>query len=130
MQTIILYKFGGYDLTFNEAKKALLYRFSEYGATEEIIVSLLRSGIEEYDFSVEGAYNALRMELSINLVPDREEYFSVEDIMSITGETYEECIKQVEEMREEILQQGGNPDDYAVEVKQNERKVFFFPDGI
>ncbi len=117
-------------MTFNEAKKALLYKFSGYGINNEDIVSLLRSGIEEYGFSVEGAYNALRIELSTLLVKDGEEYFTVEDIMSITGETYEECIKRVEEMRQEIAEQGGNPDDYAFEVKPQERTVFFFPEGI
>ena len=46
--------------------------------------------------------------------------------MEITGESREEVVKQVEDMRAAAVAAGKNPDDYAVPV---ERKILYFPDG-
>lgn len=59
-------------------------------------------------------------------ITGEHEYFSIEDMMEITGESREEVLKQVEDMRAAALAAGENPDDYAVPV---ERKILYFPDG-
>lgn len=75
-------------------------------------------------FSVNVAYNGIRMALAHTT--GEQEYFSIEDMMEITGESREEVVKQVEDMRAAALAAGKNPDDYAVPV---ERKILYFPDG-
>ena len=47
-------------------------------------------------------------------------------MMEITGESREEVVKQVEDMRSAAVAAGENPDNYAVPV---ERKILYFPDG-
>lgn len=59
-------------------------------------------------------------------ITGEHECFSIEDMMEITGESREEVLKQVEDMRAAALAAGENPDDYAVPV---ERKILYFPDG-
>lgn len=70
------------------------------------------------------AYNGMRMALAH--ITGEHEYFSIEDMMEITGESREEVLKQVEDMRAAALAAGENPDDYVVPV---ERKILYFPDG-
>ena len=53
--------------------------------------------------------------------------FSIEDRMEITGESREELIKRIEEMRADAQAAGKNPDDYAVLTTKS--KVLYFPDG-
>ena len=75
-------------------------------------------------FSVNVAYNGIRMTLAH--VTGEHEYFSIEDMMEITGESREEVVKQVEDMRAAAVAAGENPDNYAVPV---ERKILYFSDG-
>lgn len=70
------------------------------------------------------SYNGARLALAH--VTGEHEYFSIEDMMEITGESREEVLKQVEDMRAAAVAAGKNPDDYAVPV---ERKILYFPDG-
>lgn len=69
-------------------------------------------------------YNGTRLALAH--ITGEHECFSIEDMMEITGESREEVLKQVEDMRAAALAAGENPDDYAVPV---ERKILYFPDG-
>lgn len=117
-------------MTFEDAKKNLLVHYSKYGITEKIIVDAMNDGINNYGLSVNAVYNGLRMALSTTAAKEEHEYFTVEDVMSITGETREEVIQRIEEMRKEIENQGGNPDDYAVTRKKENCTLFFFPNGL
>lgn len=59
-------------------------------------------------------------------LPDDKRQSYIKYMMEITGESREEVLKQVEDMRAAALAAGENPDDYAVPV---ERKILYFPDG-
>ena len=112
---------------YNPTKKDWMYydkTYEKYGFTREEIEELLKDGIMNQGFSVNVAYNGIRMALAH--ATGEHEYFSIEDMMEITGESREEVVKQVEDMRAAALAAGKNPDDYAVPV---ERKILYFPDG-
>lgn len=117
-------------MTYDDAKRNLLVNYSKYGNTESIIDDAMKDGIENYGLSVDAVYNGLRMALCETIAKDEHEYFSVEDVMSMTGSTREEVIQSIEKMLKEIEEQGGNPDDYAVKIKPENRKVFCFPNGV
>lgn len=117
-------------MTYDDAKRNLLVNYQKYGIAEATIDDAMKDGIENYGLSVDAVYNGLRMALSTTIAKDEHEYFSVEDVMSITGETREEVIQGIEDMLKEIEEQGGNPDDYAVKIEQDSREVFYFPNGI
>ena len=114
-------------MTFEDAKKNLLLRYSKYGITEQLITDAMKDGIENYEMSVEAVYNGLRMSLSLTIAGEEQEYFTIEDVMSITGESRDEVVRRIEEMRNEVAEQGGNPDDYAMEVKQEKSIILSLP---
>lgn len=111
-------------MTFKTAVDNLVGTYEKYGFAREEIEKLLKDGIMNQGFSVSVAYNGVRMVLAH--VTGEHEYLSIEDMMEITGESREEVVKQVEDMRAAALAAGENPDDYAVPV---ERKILYFPDG-
>ena len=111
-------------MTFKTAVDNLVGTYEKYGFAREEIEKLLKDGIMNQGFTVSVAYNGVRMVLAH--VTGEHEYFSIEDMMEITGESREEVVKQVEDMRAAALAAGENPDDYAVPV---ERKILYFPDG-
>ena len=111
-------------MTFKTAVDNLVGTYEKYGFAREEIEKLLKDGIMNQGFSVSVSYNGVRMVLAH--VTGEHEYFSIEDMMEITGESREEVVKQVEDMRAAALAAGENPDDYAVPV---ERKILYFPDG-
>lgn len=111
-------------MTFKTAVDNLVGTYEKYGFTREEIEKLLKDGIMNQGFSVNVAYNGIRMALTH--ATGEHEYFSIEDMMEITGESREEVVKQVEDMRAAAVAAGKNPDDYAVPV---ERKILYFPDG-
>lgn len=111
-------------MTFKTAVDNLAGTYEKYGFTREEIEKLLKDGIMNQGFSVSVAYNGVRMVLAH--VTGEHEYFFIEDMMEITGESREEVVKQVEDMRSAAVAAGENPDNYAVPV---ERKILYFPDG-
>ncbi len=111
-------------MTFKTAVDDFVGTYEKYGFAREEIEKLLKDGIMNQGFSVSVAYNGVIMVLAH--VTGEHEYFSIEDMMEITGESREEVVKQVEDMRAAALAAGENPDDYAVPV---ERKILYFPDG-
>lgn len=111
-------------MTFKTAVDNLVGTYEKYGFAREEIEKLLKDGIMNQGFSVSVAYNGVRMVLAH--VTGEHEYFSIEDMMEITGESREEVVKQVEDMRSAAVAAGENPDNYAVPV---ERKILYFQDG-
>lgn len=111
-------------MTFKTAVDNLVGTYEKYGFAREEIEKLLKDGIMNQGFSVSVAYNGVRMVLAH--VTGEHEYFSIEDMMEITGESREEVVKQVEDMRSAAVAAGENPDNYAVPV---ERNILYFPDG-
>lgn len=111
-------------MTFKTAVDNLVATYSKYGFTRSEIEEQIKDGIMNQGFSVNVAYNGVRMVLA--QITGEREYFSLEDMMEITGESREELIKRIEEMRANAQAAGKNPDDYAVVA---EKKILYFPDG-
>ena len=111
-------------MTFKTAVDNLVRTYEKYGFSRSEIEEHMKDGVMNQGFSVSVAYNGIRLALAH--VTGEHEYFSIEDMMEITGESREEVLKQVEDMRAAALAAGENPDDYAVPV---ERKILYFPDG-
>lgn len=104
----------------------LLANYGKYGVTKEKLEENIKDGLEKYNLSLKTIYNGLRMTLASAF--GEQEFFSVEDIAEITGETKEEVIARIEQCRNEIVSNGGNPDDYFIEKQR--AAVHFFPNGI
>jgi hypothetical protein len=115
-------------MKYTDAVNNILATYSKYGVDREEIENSIKDGVVNYDLTVNACYNGLRMALGSAFGED--ERFSVDDIMEITGESREEIVDRIEQMRQEMIEQGKNPDDYCTEIKPQERKVFYFPQGI
>lgn len=115
-------------MTFQIALANLYSTYGKYGVSNEFISEQLRNGILEYGFSVDAAYNSLRIVLAIET--GEHELFTIEDVMEITGESREELTDQIEQYREELVAAGENPDDYFIPVKPEKISTFFFSHGI
>ena len=87
-------------MTFREALSNLYSKYGKYGFEREFLSDQLRNGIMEHGFSVNTSYNGLRMILAQET--GEHEYFSLEDVMEITGESREEILDRIEEFREEL----------------------------
>ena len=116
-------------MTFQEALNSLYEKYGKYGCEREFLADLLNSGIGEHEFSVRAAYNGVRMSLAH--FTGEHEYFSLEDVMEITGESKGEILSRIEECREELTAAGENPDDYFIPTEPKPEKVtWFFPHGL
>lgn len=116
-------------MTFREALSNLYSKYGKYGFEREFLSDQLRNGIMEHGFSVNTSYNGLRMILAQET--GEHEYFSLEDVMEITGESREEILDRIEECREELAAAGENPDDYFIPTEPKPEKVtWFFPHGL
>ncbi len=104
-------------MTRNEVLDKLLFKYGKYGYTRLKIGRLIKDG-EKHGFSYTMIYNGLRMALS-NATGEHE-YFSLQDMMEITGETQGELIARIEDSREELQKNGEDSDDYFVRVTPKE----------
>ena len=104
----------------------LLITYGKYGVTKDVIDSAIDNGIKNYDMTY-GVYNGLRMSLA--KVFNEPEYFSIEDVMSITGETKEEVTVRIKEMLDEVRTEGENPEEYAKEIDNDHVQRFIIPPG-
>lgn len=98
-------------MTFKTAVDNLVRTYEKYGFTRSEIEEQMKDGIMNHGFSVNTCYNGTRLALAH--ITGEHECFSIEDMMEITGESREEVLKQVEDMRAAALAAGENPDDYA-----------------
>lgn len=92
----------------------ILTNYSQYGITEEIIIPLIDSGIQQ-GLSYDLIYLGLKMELC--KLAGEEFYCTSSDIaraFNVSNVEMNECIK---EARQELADAGENPDDYFREVK-------------
>ena len=104
-------------MTRNEVLDKQLSKYGKYGYTRLKISGLIKDG-ENHGFSYTMIYNGLRMAFSN--VTGEHEYFSLQDMMEITGETQGELIARIEDSREELRKNGEDPDDYFVQVTPKE----------
>ncbi len=106
-------------MTFKTELDNLVATYSKYSFDRSEIEKQMKDGIMNHGFSVNAAYNGIRMVLAD--ITGEHEYFTVEDMMEITGESRETLISQVEQMRANAMAAGENPDDIAILA---ERKSF------
>ncbi len=78
-------------------------RYSKYGVTLDECIEVYNSGIAN-GINEDAAVVGLRMGLA--KVYNVQEYFAVEDVAAITGETAEQVEKYIEDNKEELLNNG------------------------
>lgn len=106
----------------------LVVNYGKYGISREILEPIINDGIQRYGLSLEAIYNGLRM--SFASAYNEREYFSLDDVMAITGESREEILQRIEQCRQELIDAGGNPDEYFKSVETQRAAVYCFPNGL
>lgn len=92
----------------------ILNNYSQYGITEETIIPLIDSGIEQ-GLSYDLIYLGLKMELW--KLAGEEFYCTSSDVARAFNVSDEEMDERIREVRQELAASGENPDDYFREVK-------------
>lgn len=105
----------------------ILASYSRYGVTRENLQPMIEDGIKR-GLSLQTIYNGLRMSLASAF--GEHEYFTLDDVMEITGESREELLQRIEQCREELIEAGENPDDYFKPVEPQRAAVYYFPNGL
>ncbi len=106
----------------------LLANYGKYGVTRTELELIIDDGIQNYDLSLEAIYSGLRMSLASAF--GEHEYFTLDDVMAITGESREELMQRIEQYRQELIEAGENPDDYFKPVEPQRATVYYFPNGL
>ena len=106
----------------------LLADYGKYGVTRAELEPIIDDGIQNYDLSLEAIYSGLRMSLALAF--NEHKYFSLDDVMTITGESREELLQRIEQCRQELIEAGENPDDYFKPVEPQRAAVYYFPNGL
>ena len=106
----------------------LVANYGKYGISREILEPIINDGIQRYGLSLEAIYSGLRM--SFAFAYNEREYFSLDDVMAITGESREEILQRIEQCRQEMIGAGGNPDEYFKPVETQRAAVYCFPNGL
>ena len=78
----------------------LLMNYGKYSVTRAELEPIIDDGIQNYDLSLEAIYSGLRMSLASAF--NEHEYFSLDDVMAITGESREELLQRIEKCRQEL----------------------------
>lgn len=106
----------------------LYAEYGQHGITKADLLSAVEDGMNNYDLSLDAVYNCLRMSLASAF--GGHEYFTMEDVMAITGESREELAQRIEQCRQELIEAGENPDDYFKPVQPQKGAVYLFPNGL
>ena len=106
----------------------LLMNYGKYSVTRAELEPIIDDGIQNYDLSLEAIYSGLRMSLASAF--NEHEYFSLDDVMTITGESQEELLQRIEQCRQELIEAGENPDGYFEPVEPQRTAVYYFPNGL
>ena len=106
----------------------LLMNYGKYSVTRAELEPIIDDGIQNYDLSLEAIYSGLRMSLASAF--NEHEYFSLDDVMAITGESREELLQRIEQYRQELIEAGENPDEYFKPVEPQRTAVYYFPNGL
>ncbi len=92
----------------------ILTNYKQYGITEETIIPLIDSGIEQ-GLSYDLIYLGLKMELC--KLAGEEFYCTSSDMARAFNVSNEEINERIKEVRHELAASGENPDVYFREVK-------------
>lgn len=106
----------------------LIARYGRYGVVKEELIQVIDDGIQNYDLSLEAIYSGLRMSLATAF--GEREYFSIDDVQAITGESREEVLQRIEQCRQELIEVGENPNEYFQPIEPQERTLYYFPHGL
>lgn len=114
-------------MTITDAVNSLYATYSKYGVSKEFLQETIEDGINR-GFSVRAAYNGVRM--CLGKETGEREYFTLDDVQEITGESREELIARAEQMRNDLRAAGEDPDDYIKEIPPADHKIVYFPTGL
>lgn len=89
---------------------------------------MIDSGLHSYNLSLDAIYSGLRMNLASAF--NEHEYFSLEDVMAVTGESREELLQRIARYRKELIKVGEKPEDYFKTVEPKRTAVYYFPNGL
>ena len=89
---------------------------------------MIDNGLNDYNLPIDAIYSGLRMSFASEF--NEHEYFSLEDVMAITGELREELLQRIEQCRQELIEAGENPEDYFKPVEPQRAAVYYFPNGL
>lgn len=92
----------------------ILTNYGQYGITEEIIIPLIDSGVEQ-GLSYDLIYLGLKMELC--KLAGEEFYCTSSDMARAFNVSNEEMKERIKEARHELAAEGKDPNDYFREVK-------------
>ncbi len=106
----------------------LLVNYGKYGITRAELTHSIDSGINDYNLSLEAIYSGLRMSLASAF--NEHEYFTLDDVTAITGESREELLQRIEQCRQKLIEAGENPDDYFKTVEPQKATLYYFPNGL
>ena len=82
----------------------LLVNYGKYGVTRAELEPIIDDDIQKFDLSLEAIYSSLRMSLASAF--NEHEYFSLDDVMAITGESQGELLQRIEQCRQELIEAG------------------------
>lgn len=114
-------------MTFEMALNNLYTNYKRYGYEKEEISSLLNDGVRK-GFSVNAAYNGIRMVLAETT--GEKEFFTIDDVAEITGESPEDVTKRIEEYNNYLKAAGVDTDDYFKVASAKKTVSFYFPNGV
>ena len=101
-------------MTMKTALDNLCTNYGQYKTREEY-KKLLQSGVD-CGMTVKAAYIGVKMVLAE--FTGEHEYFTVDDVMEVTGESRETILDRIEELRNEYEANGGNPDKLFPPIKE------------
>lgn len=105
----------------------IIASYGKYGVTKEKLQPMIEDGIKS-GLSLQTIYNGLRMSLASAF--GEHEYFTLDDVMEITGESREELLQRIEQCQKELIEAGENPDDYFKPIEPRAAAVYYFPNGL
>lgn len=106
----------------------LLTNYGKYGVTRAELEPIIDDDIQNYDLSLEAVYSGLRMSLASAF--NEYEYFSLDDVMAITGESKTELLQWIEQCRQELTEAGENPDEYFKPIEPQRTAVYYLTNGL
>lgn len=115
-------------MTRNDVVKNLMSTYGKHGVTELLIEDEIESGLK-HGFSYQTIYTGLRMALG-NAFNVRE-YFTPAEMAEAFGATEEEMIAQVEDLRQQLIDAGEDPNEYFTKVEPEQTQRFVvLPGGL
>lgn len=88
----------------NSDLQQIVKKYSKYGVTKDMVKAMVQDGIDN-GINVKAAIIGARMILAQTF--GEHEYFTSQDVATVTGETVEEVNKRIELNEEELFKSGG-----------------------